>query len=364
MLEHVTSWGRLGVHDHVVVEPHFLDQAQAALSERGPILGFGLGRSYGDVCLNSGGRLLRTRALDRLINADWTTGIVRAEAGLTFDELLRLTVPKGWFLPVVPGTKFVTLGGAVANDVHGKNHETAGTFGCHVRRLGLSRSSGEVVELAPDQNSEFFAATIGGLGLTGIILWVEVALVRIGSAYVDVETLELADLDGFFRLAEQSQDWEFTVAWVDCLAKGAAIGRGLIHARKVAQKRRARAPPTASPRDAARCTALAIDQRHITAVQSSISRSAMGSRTSNYSLRSVLFPTRRGCWMEQVLRATWVFSASVRSSDIFGSRCDAAPARPDGHFRPRFVPHSAKNVRRPPVAGRTVVPPTGRHTCA
>jgi FAD/FMN-containing dehydrogenase len=227
MLEHVTSWGRLGVHDHVVVEPHFLDRVQAALLERGPILGFGLGRSYGDVCLNSGGRLLRTRALDRLINADWTTGIVRAEAGLTFDELLRLTVPKGWFLPVVPGTKFVTLGGAVANDVHGKNHETAGTFGCHVRRLGLSRSSGEVVELAPNQNSEFFAATIGGLGLTGIILWVEVALVRIGSAYVDVETLELADLDGFFRLAEQSQDWEFTVAWVDCLAKGAAIGRGL-----------------------------------------------------------------------------------------------------------------------------------------
>ena len=227
MLEQVTSWGRLGAREHVVVDPFFLDQAQAALSERGPILGFGLGRSYGDVCLNSGGRLVRTCALDRLISADWTTGIVRAEAGLTFDALLRLAVPRGWFLPVVPGTKFVTVGGAVANDIHGKNHETAGTFGCHVRRIGLSRSSGELMELAPDQNAELFASTIGGLGLTGIILWVEIALVRIGSAYVDVETLELADLDGFFRLAEQSQTWEFTVAWVDCLAKGTAIGRGL-----------------------------------------------------------------------------------------------------------------------------------------
>ena len=227
MLEQVTSWGRLGAREHVVVDPFFLDQAQAALSERGPILGFGLGRSYGDVCLNSGGRLVRTCALDRLISADWTAGIVRAEAGLTFDALLRLAVPRGWFLPVVPGTKFVTVGGAVANDIHGKNHETAGTFGCHVRRIGLSRSSGELMELAPDQNVELFASTIGGLGLTGIILWVEVALVRIGSAYVDVETLELADLDGFFRLAEQSHAWEFTVAWVDCLAKGTAIGRGL-----------------------------------------------------------------------------------------------------------------------------------------
>jgi len=226
-LEQIRSWGRLSAHEHAVVDPVFVDQAQAALSEKGPILGFGAGRSYGDVCLNGSGRLLRTRSLDRLIGADWSTGIIRAEAGLTLDTLLRLAVPKGWFVPVLPGTKFVTLGGAVANDIHGKNHETAGTFGCHVRRLGLARSTGEVLELGPEQNTELFAATIGGLGLTGIILWVELALVRTTSALIDVETLELPNLDAFFRLSEQSQPWEFTVAWVDCLAKGAAVGRGL-----------------------------------------------------------------------------------------------------------------------------------------
>ncbi len=224
----VTSWGRLGAKPHAVAEPAFRDQAQAALAEGGSILGFGLGRSYGDVCLNSGGRLLRTRSLDRLIRADWTSGIVCAEAGLTFDALLRLAVPRGWFMPVVPGTKFVTLGGAVANDIHGKNHETAGTLGCNIRRLGLAQSSGAVLELAPDQNAELFAATIGGLGLTGIILWVELALVPISTTSIHVETLELADLDAFFRVSEESSGWDFTVAWVDCLAKGAAVGRGLL----------------------------------------------------------------------------------------------------------------------------------------
>ena len=226
-LDQIRSWGRLSAHQHAVIEPIFLDQARAALSANGTILGFGAGRSYGDVCLNGGGRLLHTRSLDRLIRVDWSTGVLRAEAGLTFDNLLRLAVPRGWFMPVLPGTKFVTLGGAVANDIHGKNHETAGTFGCHVRRIGLARSTGEVLELGPDQNTEFFAATIGGLGLTGIILWVELALVRATSAWIDVETLDLANLDAFFRLSEESQRWDFTVAWVDCLAKGAAVGRGL-----------------------------------------------------------------------------------------------------------------------------------------
>ena len=226
-LDQIRSWGRLSAHQHAVIEPIFLDQAQTALSEKGPILCFGAGRSYGDVCLNAGGRLLRTRSLDRLISADWSAGIVRAEAGLTLDALLRVAVPRGWFVPVLPGTKFVTLGGAVANDIHGKNHETAGTFGCHVRRLGLGRSTGEVLELSPDKNAELFAATIGGLGLTGMILWVELALVRATSASIDVETLELANLGAFFSLSEQSQPWEFTVAWVDCLATGAAVGRGL-----------------------------------------------------------------------------------------------------------------------------------------
>ena len=224
----IESWGRVFKAPHAVTTPAFLSDAGAALSGGNrSTLALGCARSYGDVCLNSGNELVRMTALDRLIAADWESGIVRAEAGLTLDALLRVAVPKGWFLPVSPGTKFVTLGGAVANDVHGKNHESAGTIGCYVRRIGLARSSGEVLELSETDNAELFQATIGGLGLTGLMLWVELALKKIESAMIDVETLVIADLDHFFRLAEESADWEHTVAWVDCLATGKSLGRGL-----------------------------------------------------------------------------------------------------------------------------------------
>jgi L-gulonolactone oxidase len=226
-MQAVSSWGRLRRAPHEVGRPAFLDQARAAARAGGaPALCYGLGRSYGDVCLNENGRLIVTDLLDRFISFDRARGIVRAEAGLSFDRLLRVTVPGGWFVPVTPGTKFVTLGGAVANDVHGKNHEAAGTFGCHVRALGLARSSGEDFTLSPTENAELFAATVGGLGLTGVILWVELQLMPIKSAMIDTETLALENLDDFFRVAEESRDWPYTVAWVDCLAKGGATGRG------------------------------------------------------------------------------------------------------------------------------------------
>jgi FAD/FMN-containing dehydrogenase len=224
----IEPWGRVFRVPHTVMTPNFLTDACSALTDCDrSTLALGAARSYGDVCLNRNNELVRMTALDRLIEADWSTGIIRAEAGLTLDELLRIVVPKGWFLPVTPGTKFVTLGGAVANDVHGKNHESAGTIGCHVRRIGLARSSGEVLELSEGGNTDLFQATIGGLGLTGLILWIDLALKQIGSTDIDVETLEIADLDHFFRLAEDSGDWEHTVAWVDCLAKGSGLGRGL-----------------------------------------------------------------------------------------------------------------------------------------
>jgi L-gulonolactone oxidase len=225
----IASWGRVARGVYPVMRPAFLSEGRAALSGiDGPILALGAARSYGDVCLHRDGTLVCTTALDRMIAADWSTGIVRAEAGLTFDALLRVIVPKGWFVPVTPGTKFVTLGGAIANDIHGKNHESAGTIGCHVRRIGLARSTtGEVLELSDRDEVELFQATIGGLGLTGLILWVELALTRIGSSDIEVETLDISDLDHFFQLAEESTDWEYTVAWVDCLAKGRGLGRGL-----------------------------------------------------------------------------------------------------------------------------------------
>ena len=167
----IESWGRYLQGPHEVSKPAFLADAHAIL--RGcdrNALAFGAGRSYGDVCLNRDGMLICTAGLNRMIEADWTTGVICAEAGLTLDSLLQIAVPKGWFLPATPGTKFVTLGGAIANDVHGKNHETAGTIGCYVRRIGLAQSSGEVLELSESNNAELFQATIGGLGLTGLIL--------------------------------------------------------------------------------------------------------------------------------------------------------------------------------------------------
>lgn len=224
----IESWGRVLRAPHAVATPAFLSDASAVLTGSSrPTLALGAARSYGDVCLNRDNRLVRTSALDRMIAADWSGGVVRAEAGLTLDALLRIAVPKGWFPPITPGTKFVTLGGAVANDVHGKNHESAGTIGCHIRRIGLARSSGEVLELSETDNAELFQATIGGLGLTGLILWVELALKKIESASIDTETLAISDLGHFFRLSEDNRDWEYTVAWVDCLARGKDLGRGL-----------------------------------------------------------------------------------------------------------------------------------------
>lgn len=223
-----TSWGRVARASSHVAEPAHLDElAQAFRSGGDAALAHGLGRSYGDVCLNHGGRLVRTGRLDRIMAVDWSTGVVRAEAGLTIGGLLSVAVPRGWFVPVTPGTKFVTLGGAVANDVHGKNHHGAGTFGCHVRAVGLLRSDGETIEIGPGTRPHLFAATVGGLGLTGLIAWVELQLQPVASSDFAVETLRLADLDGFFRVAAESHDWPYTVAWVDCLAAGRRLGRGL-----------------------------------------------------------------------------------------------------------------------------------------
>lgn len=192
-------------------------------------LPYGNGRSYGDSCLAASSALLQTRQLDRLMSADWKHGIIRAEAGVTLAELITIALPRGWFLPVTPGTKFVTLGGAVANDVHGKNHHVRGTFGCHVRRFALQRSDEQMpLECTPNQNTDLFRASIGGLGLTGVIVWVELQLMPVHSSLIDSLTVRFDSLGEFFSLSEEfDQSHEYTVAWIDCLAKGKSAGRGV-----------------------------------------------------------------------------------------------------------------------------------------
>jgi FAD/FMN-containing dehydrogenase len=193
------------------------------------ILPYGNGRSYGDSCLAASSTLLQTRQLDRLLSADWELGVIRAEAGVTLAELIAVALPRGWFLPVTPGTKFVTLGGAVANDVHGKNHHVRGTFGCHVRRFALQRSDQQMLlECSPQENADLFRASIGGLGLTGIIAWVELQLMPVRSSLIDTLTVRFDSLEEFFSLSEEfDQSHEYTVAWIDCLAKGKSAGRGV-----------------------------------------------------------------------------------------------------------------------------------------
>jgi len=192
------------------------------------MLPFGNGRSYGDCCLNDQGTLVATRGLDRFMTFDAGTGILRCEAGVLLSEVLELVVPRGWFPPVTPGTQFVTIGGAVANDVHGKNHHRAGTFGRHVNRFELLRSDGTRLQCSSTENSDWFCATVGGLGLTGLITWVELQLKAISGPLIDQESIRYGRLEEFFQLSlESDATYEYTVAWIDCAASGDSFGRGL-----------------------------------------------------------------------------------------------------------------------------------------
>jgi L-gulonolactone oxidase len=223
----LTSWGRVLRPVHQAGRPPQLEALpaylrQAASHENG-VLGIGLGRSYGDSGLNPDGSAIITTALDRLMAFDPATGLVRAEAGISFSVLLEFLVPRGFFLPVTPGTRFVTLGGAIANDVHGKNHHIAGTFGGWVRGLGLLRSDGATHVLRP--GDELFEATIGGLGLTGLIAWAEFQAIPVKSRLMETETIAFSKLDEFFDVSAASEaEFPYGVAWIDCMA---AQGRGL-----------------------------------------------------------------------------------------------------------------------------------------
>ncbi|CAG9932807.1 FAD-binding oxidoreductase [Candidatus Nitrotoga arctica] len=235
------SWGRYPSHPQTAKPCYWRADLQQTLADmaaqHGTLLPFGNGRSYGDSCLATSGHALHMRPLDRFISANWESGLIRAEAGVTLGELLALAIPQGWFLPVTPGTQFVTLGGALANDVHGKNHHVRGTFGCHVPRFGLIRSDRPPLVCSRQENAELYAATIGGLGLTGIIEWLELQLVPIRSSLIDATHVRFGSLEEFFVLsAELDPKHEFAVSWIDCLARGKSVGRGIYMAANHAEE--------------------------------------------------------------------------------------------------------------------------------
>ncbi len=213
-----------------------------------PVTAFGCGRSYGDAALNPGGSLIDCTGLDRFIAFDAATGILTCEAGVRLADILAaICRPEaggaGWLLPVTPGTRFVTVGGAIANDVHGKNHHQFGTFGCHVVSFELARSDGSRIACSRDHHPELFAATIGGLGLTGLIINATIQLRRVPGLAVEAEDIRFDCLADFFTLAGESDaEWEYTAAWIDCVARGRGLGRGIFsRARHVAG--RGAAPP-------------------------------------------------------------------------------------------------------------------------
>jgi FAD/FMN-containing dehydrogenase len=221
------SWGRYPHTTQQILT--VADRHQPLQATIAPCLPYGNGRSYGDSCLNDGGVLLHTRGLDRFIAFDPATGIICCEAGVLFAEILDISVPQGWFLPVTPGTRYVTVGGAIANDVHGKNHHRAGTIGHYVTELELLRSNGQRLRCSEKQNATWLAATVGGLGLTGLITYATLQLRRIKGPWLAVENHRLHNLTDFFSLsAESDRDYEYIVAWVDCAAKGRKLGRGLL----------------------------------------------------------------------------------------------------------------------------------------
>ncbi len=247
MTEGLQSWGRYPAVAQTGHPCHWRADVAKELTERNSTgtLPFGNGRSYGDSCLAASDHVLQIRPLDRFLKADWQTGVIVAEAGVTLAEIAALALPQGWFLPVSPGTQFATLGGAIANDVHGKNHHRRGTFGRYVRHFGLTRSNGHH-DCSPTENADLFAATIGGLGLTGVIEWVELALMPVRSARVDSVSVRFANLAEFFALADELDPQnEYSVAWVDCVSAGAKLGRGIFTAGNHADDGDLRPKPTA-----------------------------------------------------------------------------------------------------------------------
>jgi len=218
------SWGRLTAEKQPAADLS-RDPGKLLHPAEKSILAYGMGRSYGDVCLNPGGSLRLANALDRFISFDMENGELVCEAGVLISDIQQLLFPKGWCLPVTPGTQFVTVGGAVANDVHGKNHHQHGCFSNHINWLVIERTNGEIITCSPSQRSDWFSATCGGLGLTGVLKQVSISLKPTPSSWMVTETLRFASIEEFSQLnGESVQDWEYTVSWIDCRKKSQKRG--------------------------------------------------------------------------------------------------------------------------------------------
>jgi len=222
----IANWGNYPRIDAHVYSFNDEDRLRSILSSTDTAIARGLGRCYGDSSLNT--NIISTLNFNRFLDFDSSSGLLTCEAGITFEDMVKIFVPRGWFLPVTPGTKFITVGGAIASDVHGKNHHKDGAFCRHIVSMDIMLGDGTVVSCSQEENEELFSATCGGMGLTGIILRASFRLRKIETAFIKQRTERAPDLQSLMDLFEKYEDMPYTVAWIDCLATGPKLGRGVL----------------------------------------------------------------------------------------------------------------------------------------
>ena len=224
-MQKIENWGRNPVIKSNVLYFENINQLSNQISSQSKLITFGNGRSYGDASLQD--TILNTRRFNSLISFDEKEGILHCQSGILIDEILRVFVPKGWFMPVTPGTKFITIGGAVAADVHGKNHHLDGSFSNHIIELEVMKANGEVIKCSRKDNVDFYNITIGGMGLSGTILSVKFLLRKIETSYIIKESKRLNSLESIMDEFELNGDWRYSVGWIDGFSKGKNLGKGI-----------------------------------------------------------------------------------------------------------------------------------------
>ncbi len=246
-VQRLSGWGRYPVETCRVYRPEKVSELEEVLAARpeGGAVSRGLGRAYGDAALNGGGAVVSHLRLNRMLGFHPDTGVLEAEGGVSFAEVVDTFLPRGWFLPVTPGTKHVTVGGAIACDVHGKNHHRDGTVASFVDSFRLLTPARGVLECSRGQNADVFWATLGGMGLTGAVLSARMRLVPVESAQVSVDYTRTRGLDESLERFGADDAYRYSVAWVDCLARGRSLGRGVLMRGDHAPASRVRGEPFA-----------------------------------------------------------------------------------------------------------------------
>lgn len=225
-IKKVTNWGNFPIVEKEIKSEDALSKIQDFVKNRNEIIARGNGRCYGDASLAE--HIFSTKRLNKFISFDRLNGIIECESGVLLADILEISVPQGYFLYVTPGTKFISIGGAIASNVHGKNHHAEGCFSEYVLSFKLLNENCEIINCSREENSEKFWATIGGMGLTGIIISAKFKLKNIESVYIRQESIKAENLDEIFKLFEESEDWTYNVAWIDCLQKGKNMGRSIL----------------------------------------------------------------------------------------------------------------------------------------